>query len=85
MLIEKITRKIEIDENDGCHIHIRETTHLVDDVSGDVVHKAVSNHRKVIVPDDDLSAKKEGLTDIANIVWTEEIRKAQQEKEIVRL
>lgn len=74
-MIEKKTRKLEIDEHNGCHIHVRETTHLVDENTGEIIHDSVSHHRFVIDCDDDDHAADEGLTEIANIVWTKEARK----------
>lgn len=79
MLVEKVTRKIEIDENNGSHIHIRKTTHIIDDVTGE--HKGSTHHRLVVECDNDVHAAKEDVTDIANLVWTPESRdKAKKNK-----
>ena len=74
VLIEKTTRRIEIDEHNGSHIHVRDSTHIVDDQTGEIVHDTISNHRFVIrVNDDDLAAA-ENVTELAAIFWNDEVR-----------
>lgn len=79
-LIEKVTRRIEVDELNGSHIHIRDTTHIVDDSTGEIVHRNVTHHRKVIDCGDDAAAAREGLTDFANTVWTSAVRQKAKGK-----
>lgn len=74
------TRKIEIDEHNGAGIHVRETTHLVDDDTGEIVHDSVKHHRFVIECDDDVKAAEEGLTEIANLAWTPELRQKAKDR-----
>jgi hypothetical protein len=79
-LIEKKTRRIEIDEMSGSHIQICDTTHLVDDDTGEVVHENVKNHRCFIVVGDDDGAKAANVEAYAKIAWTKEVRDAQKER-----
>lgn len=80
-LIEMTTRKIEIDEINDSHIHIRTTTHLVDSETNEVVYPSIRHHRSVIKTGDDNSAAEQGLTVIANEVWTPQARSAQTARE----
>ena len=73
-LIEKITRRIEIDEHNGSHIHVRDSTHIVDDQTGEIVHDTIANHRFVITVNDDVTAATENLTPLADIFWTDDVR-----------
>ena len=73
-LIEKTTRRVEIDEHNGNHIHVRDSTHLVDDQTGEIVHDTVSSHRFVIMVNNDALAASENLIPLADIFWTDEVR-----------
>jgi len=68
-LVEKVTRKIEMDEAENWHIHIRDTTHLVDEDSGEVAHRAVTHKRKVVLAGDLDGAKKEDVLALAEKFW----------------
>jgi len=76
-LIEKNTRRIEIDEHQGCHIQIRDDTHIEDSDTGEILHDTIKSHRFVILVNDDVLAEKEGLTVIADHFWTPEVREKQ--------
>lgn len=74
MLKEKLTRKFEIDEC-NCHIHVRETTTIIDSKTGDV--KGASAHHRYVIPvGDDAKIKELGLEKLAEQFWTEKVREA---------
>ncbi len=73
MLQEKLTRKYEIDEC-NCHIHVRETTTIIETKTGEV-KGAPSHHRFVISVGEDEKVKKLGIEKLAEQFWTQKIRK----------
>lgn len=79
-MAEKITRKIEMDEEKNFDIHIRETTHIVDDQTGEIIYRAVKHHRKVIECGDDAGAAAEGVDNLSSQFWTAEIRAKKEAK-----
>jgi hypothetical protein len=80
-LVERKTRKIEVCEAHGCDIHVRETTHIVDDETGEVVHPNISHHRYVIPVNGDIEAAAQGLQSIADFAWTPNLRAAAQARQ----
>lgn len=75
-LIETIKiDKIEV-VGDFKHLMVRERIDIKDDQTNEV--KASSYHRKSFAPGDDISSQDQEVQDIANVVWTKEIKTAYQ-------
>ena len=73
MSLEKsiIIDKIEI-VGDHKIIQVRETTIVTENNK----ELSRSNHRYTLAPNDDISNQPQEVKDIANVVWTEEIKKS---------
>ena len=55
-------------------LHIREIDQEIDDQTGDILSE--SYHRRVIVCGNDVSKEDQAIQDLANNLWTQEIKTA---------
>ncbi len=71
MLKEKMTRKFEIDEC-NCHIHVRETTTIIETDTGEI-RGAPAHHRFVIIVGEFEKVKALGIEKLAEHFWSETV------------
>ena len=76
MALEKvITYDYEI-KSEFRHIQEREKTSIMEDG----VELSYSYHRRVLTPDMDVSTERDELKNMANSLWTDDIKKAWDDK-----
>ena len=76
MALEKvITYDYEI-KSEFRHIQEREKTSIMEDG----VELSYSYHRRVLTPDMDVSSERDELKNMANSLWTDDIKKAWDDK-----
>ena len=76
MALEKvITYDYEI-RTEYKHIQEREKTSIMEDG----VELSYSYHRRVLTPDMDVSSERDELKNMANSLWTDDIKKAWDDK-----
>ena len=57
------------------HINVRTKTSIIED--GEEI--SYKYHRKVLTPDMDLSGESKEVQDLANVLWTDEVKKAYED------
>ena len=57
------------------HINVRTKTSIIED--GEEI--SYKYHRKVLTPDIDLSGESKEVQDLANVLWTDEVKKAYED------
>ena len=57
------------------HINVRTKTSIMEDNK----ELSYSYHRKVLTPDMDLSGESKEVQDLANVLWTDEVKKAYED------
>ena len=57
------------------HIQVRTKTSIMED-GAEISYKY---HRKVLTPDMDLSGESKEVQDLANVLWTDEVKKAYED------
>jgi len=57
------------------HINVRTKTSIIED--GEEI--SYKYHRKVLTPDMDVSGESKEVQDLANVLWTDEVKKAYED------
>jgi len=57
------------------HINVRTKTSIMED--GEEI--SYKYHRKVLTPDMDVSGESKEVQDLANVLWTDEVKKAYED------